>query len=71
MKKNLNWSKKFFKNKTFHHTVFEKIFLKVLGRHAPIKNKTIRPNHAPYVPKTMRKAIMKRTELQDRYFKIR
>ena len=25
--------------------VFEKIFLKVLGRHAPIKNKTITANH--------------------------
>ena len=46
---------------------FEKIFLKVLQRHAPIKSKTIRANHAPYVTKKMRKAIMKRTELQHRY----
>ena len=42
--------------------VFEKIFLKVLRRHAPIKNKTIRANPAPYVTKTMRKAILKRAE---------
>ena len=47
------------------------MFLKVLGRHVPIKNKTIRANDAPYVTKTMRKAIMKRTELQHRYLKIR
>ena len=46
--------------------VFQKIFLKVLERHDPIKNKTIRANHAPYVTKTMRKPILKRTELQHR-----
>ena len=51
--------------------VFEFFFVKVLGRHALIKNKTIRANHAPYVTKTMRKAIMKRIQLQHRYFKIR
>ena len=51
--------------------VFEEIFLKVLGRHASIKNKTIRVNHGPYVTKTMRKSIMKRTELQHGYFKTR
>ena len=44
---------------------------KVLGRHAPIKNKTIRDKHAPYVTKTMRKAIIIRKELQHRYFKNR
>ena len=49
----------------------EKIFLKVLGRTVPIKNKTIGAHHAPYVTKTMRKAIMKRTQLQHRYFKTR
>ena len=39
--------------------------------YAPIENKTIRANHAPYITKTMRKAMMKRTELPNRYFKIR
>ena len=51
--------------------VFEKIFLKVLGRHAPIKNKAISANHAPHVTKTMRKVIMERKELQHRYLKTR
>ena len=51
--------------------VFEKKFLKSWGTHAPIKNKIVRANHAAYVTKTMRKAILKRTELQHRYFKIR
>ena len=49
--------------------VFEKNFGKVLGKHAPVKNKTNRANHAPYITKTMRKTKMKRTELQHRYFK--
>ena len=57
-------------NISLYH-VLEKIFLKVLGRYAPIKSKTIRANHAPYVTKTMRKTIMKRTELQHSYFKTR
>ena len=55
---------------SFQNTSSKKIFLKVLGRHAPIKNKTVRANHGTYVTKTMRKAIMKRIDLQHRYFKI-
>ena len=39
--------------------------------HAPIKNETIIANHALYVTKTMRKALLKKKELQNRYFKIR
>ena len=41
------------KNISSYH-VLKKIFLKVLGRYATIKNKTSRANHAPYVTKTMR-----------------
>ena len=37
--------------------------------HSPIKQKLTRANHASYVTKAMRKAIMKRTSLQHRYFK--
>ena len=51
--------------------MFEEIFLHVLQRHAPIKQKVTRANHAPYVTKAMRKAVMKTTQLQHRYFKNR
>ena len=39
---------------------FEQIFLEVLNNHAPIKKKTLRANHVPYMTKTLRKAIIKK-----------
>ena len=48
---------------------FDEIFLKVLNRHAPLKKKMLRANHAPYVSKALRKAIMKRSCLENIYFK--
>ena len=40
-------------------------------RDAPIKQKVTKTNQAPYVTKAVRKAIMKKTQLQHRYFKNR
>ena len=37
--------------------------------HAPIKRKFLRANHVPYLTKTLRKAIMKRSELENKYVK--
>ena len=50
---------------------FEEIFLKVLEKYAPIKKKIIRGNHAPYMNRTLRKSIMRRTQLQNKYYKSR
>lgn len=47
---------------------FENIFLRTLDNHAPIKKKLIRANHKPYVTKKMRKAIMLRSQLQNKVF---
>ena len=47
----------------------DEIFLKVLNRHAPLKKKMLRANHGPYVSKALRKAIMKRSRLENTYFK--
>ena len=44
-------------------------FLKILNRHAPFKNKMLRANHAPYMFKGLKKAIMKRSCLENIYFK--
>ena len=33
---------------------FEKVFLDVLNKHAPLKKKVVRANHAPYITKTLR-----------------
>ena len=48
---------------------FERNFMNVLEQHAPMKKKLVRANHAPYVTKTLRKAIMKRSNLETVYRK--
>ena len=52
-----------------NYDTFEEIFLKTLDVHAPQKTKVIRANHKPYVNKKMRKAIMHRSQLQNKLFK--
>ena len=56
-------------NETSSYSSFEQTFVNVLNAHAPLKKKVVRANHAPYVTKKMRKAIMRRTQLQNKYFK--
>ena len=41
----------------------------MLDRHVPIKKKLIRANHAPFMTKALRKAIMRRSELRNKYLK--
>lgn len=47
---------------------FEKVFLDTLEAHAPIKKKTVRANEAPYMTKALKKAIYRRSRLQNEYF---
>ena len=48
---------------------FEDIFLIVLQNHAPLKKKLIRANHAPYMTKALRKSMMRRSQLETKYYK--
>ena len=48
---------------------FEDIFLEVLNKHAPPKKKVFRANHKPYMTKKLRKAIMKRSALENKYYR--
>ena len=48
---------------------FEAIFLDVCNRHAPPKKKIVRANHKPYMTKAVRKAIMRRSALENKYYK--
>ena len=48
---------------------FEQIFLEIQNIHAPIKKKLLRANHVPYMTKALRKAILKRSELESKYVK--
>ena len=50
---------------------FEKGFLKVLDKQAPLKKKIVRANQAPYMTKLLRKAMMKRSELETKFHKTR
>ena len=45
--------------------------MKVLNIHAPLKRKLLRANHAPYISKTLWKAIMRRSYLEKIYLKKR
>ena len=49
------------------YETFEEKFLKVLNKYAPLKKKFIRANHVPYMTKNLRKAIMKRSQLENKY----
>ena len=44
------------------------MFLQILNEHAPIKSKQLCANHASYISKLLRKAIMKRSYLENLYF---
>ena len=50
---------------------FEASFTKVLNKHAPLKIKTLRANHSSFMTKTLRKAIMRRSHLKNKYLKNR
>ena len=46
---------------------FEQTFLEVLDKHAPIKKKVVRANDKPFMTKALRKAIMRRSALKNKY----
>ena len=48
---------------------FENTFLSVLDKHAPVKKKIVRANQKSYMTKSLRKAFMRRSALQNKYFK--
>ena len=50
---------------------FDEMFLRILNQHAPLKSKVLRANHGLYISKPLRKAIMKRSYLENLYFKRR
>ena len=50
---------------------FENIFLNVLNTHAPLKKKYIRANTAPYMNKTLRKAMTRRSQLENKYYRTK
>ena len=52
-----------------NYAEFETAYMNTLNKHAPYKKKTVRPNQAPYMTKTLRKAIMRRSALKNKLYK--
>ena len=50
------------------YTKFEDIFLDMLNKFAPLKKKVLRANDKPYMTKVLRKAIMRRSVLKNKYY---
>ena len=48
---------------------FKDTFFSVLNMHAPLKKKLLRANHSQHVTKALRKATMRRSKLENIYFK--
>ena len=48
---------------------FDKKFIEILNKHAPVEKKLVRENQAPYMTKALHKAIMRRSELETKYLK--
>ena len=51
------------------YDVFKDIFMTVLDKHAPMKNKMVRANNAPFMNKILSKAFMHRSKLKNIYNK--
>ena len=48
------------------YSEFEKAFLTVLNKQAPLKTKFLRHRNNPFMTKEFQKAIMKRSQLKNR-----
>ena len=57
-----------FSNNT-NYELFENIFMELLNKHAPMKTKYVRANNAPFMNKTLSKAIMTRSRLRNKFLK--
>ena len=51
------------------YSAFQNCFEKVLDKHAPMKKKYARANDGPFMNRVLRKAIMLRSRLKNRYDK--
>ena len=51
------------------YSSFTRIFQNVLNKHATLKQKKIRGNHAPFMTKDLSKATMNKPKTRNRYLK--
>ena len=53
------------------YTQFNDIYYSTLLEHAPLKQRSVRANQAPYMTRNLRKAIMTRSKLEKRFYKTK
>ena len=63
-------SKKMERKEIHKYDPFEHAFLDAINTHAPHKKKVVRENQKPYVTKKLRKAIMKRSFLENKFYRF-
>ena len=51
--------------------ILEKAYIEVLDNHVPIEKKTVLANHVPCMLKPLRKAIIRRSNLENKYLNNR
>ena len=51
------------------YDMFENIFMNILNKNAKVKKKYLRANNAPFMNKTLSRAIMNRSRLKNRFLK--
>ena len=51
------------------YTSFQDAYLRILDKHAPMKQRYIRANNIPFMNRTLHKVFTQRTRLQNRYNK--
>ena len=49
--------------------LLQKLALNILNKYDPVKKKLVRANQAPSMTKALHKVIMRRSELETKYFK--
>ena len=54
---------------TVNYKSFELIFMILLNKHAPMREKYVRANNAPFMNKVLSKAVMNRSRLRNRFLK--
>ena len=66
-KRELSYSLQSFKS--LDYTCLHNVFPLLLNKYAPIKKKTLRVNHSPFMTKTLRKVIMFKSQLKNKFLK--
>ena len=52
-----------------NYSALTNTFSLIVEKHAPLKNKLVRENHAPFITEDLRKSIYKRSKLRNKFIK--